>query len=224
MSSNPPTPARQCGLYLFAASARRGGLGAARAGGGRRGRRSPVAARAPHRLRRRRHRRPAVEVSTRGVNGNFCSHVKRALVFPRKFPVVTCRGRSEAWAALNHTAAYMSQLGRVIPIQVNAISVSVTYRTGLGYAETEIGKWRPETGAAKPPVQRRKSGICRPETWAHQHNPRECRQFSHSRKSQFCSRPSRRPSWSSMSRGRARRLRHGLHRSARARRRGQRMT
>jgi hypothetical protein len=65
---------------------------------GRRSTRSPqpAAARAPHRLRRRRHRRPAVEVSTRGVNGNFCSHVKRALVFPRKFPAVTCRGRSEA--------------------------------------------------------------------------------------------------------------------------------
>jgi hypothetical protein len=29
--------------------------------------------------------------------------------------------------------------------------VSVTYRTGLGRAETEIGKWRAETGAMKPP-------------------------------------------------------------------------
>ena len=57
--------------------------------------------------------------------------------------------------------------------------VSVTYRTGLGHAETEIGKWRAETGAAKPPVQSRKSGICRPETRARQHNPRECRRFSH---------------------------------------------
>jgi hypothetical protein len=28
--------------------------------------------------------------------------------------------------------------------------VSVTYRTGLGHAETEIGKWRAETGAAEP--------------------------------------------------------------------------
>jgi hypothetical protein len=60
--------------------------------------------------------------------------------------------------------------------------VSVTYRTGLGYTETEIGKWRAETGVAKPPVQSRKSGICRPETRARQPNPRECRQFSHSRK------------------------------------------
>lgn len=31
--------------------------------------------------------------------------------------------------------------------------VTVTYRTGLGQAETEIGKWRAETAAAKPPVQ-----------------------------------------------------------------------
>jgi hypothetical protein len=60
---------------------------------------------------------------------------------------------------------------------------SVPYRTGLGYAETEIGKWRGETGAAKPPVQSRKSGICRPETRARQPNPPECRQFSRSRKS-----------------------------------------
>ena len=30
--------------------------------------------------------------------------------------------------------------------------VSVTYRTGLGHAETEIGKWRAETGSTKPPV------------------------------------------------------------------------
>jgi hypothetical protein len=30
--------------------------------------------------------------------------------------------------------------------------VSVTHRTGLGHAETEIGKWRAETGAAKPSV------------------------------------------------------------------------
>ena len=60
---------------------------------------------------------------------------------------------------------------------------SVPYRTGLGYAETEIGKWRAETGGAKPPVQSRKSGICRPETRARQPNPQECRQFSRSRKS-----------------------------------------
>jgi hypothetical protein len=30
--------------------------------------------------------------------------------------------------------------------------VSTTHRTGLAHAETEIGKWRAETGAAKPPV------------------------------------------------------------------------
>ena len=30
--------------------------------------------------------------------------------------------------------------------------VSVTYRTGLGHAETEIGKWRAETGSTKSPV------------------------------------------------------------------------
>jgi hypothetical protein len=32
-------------------------------------------------------------------------------------------------------------------------SVSVTYRTGLGHAETEIGKWRAETGLTKPLVR-----------------------------------------------------------------------
>jgi hypothetical protein len=31
--------------------------------------------------------------------------------------------------------------------------VSVPYRTGLKLAETEIGNWRAETGAVKPPVQ-----------------------------------------------------------------------
>src|SRR5216684_4690358 len=31
--------------------------------------------------------------------------------------------------------------------------VSVTYRTGLWKVEMEIGKWRAETGARKPPVQ-----------------------------------------------------------------------
>jgi hypothetical protein len=36
------------------------------------------------------------------------------------------------------------------------------------YAETEIGKWRAETAAAKPPVQRRNSRICQPETRARQ--------------------------------------------------------
>jgi hypothetical protein len=61
--------------------------------------------------------------------------------------------------------------------------VSVTYRTGLGYAETEIGKWRAETGTAKPPIQRRNSRICQPETPARQPNPRECRRFSHTGKS-----------------------------------------
>jgi hypothetical protein len=38
--------------------------------------------------------------------------------------------------------------------------VSVTYRTGLGHAETEIGKWRAETGLTKPPVRTRNSRIC----------------------------------------------------------------
>jgi hypothetical protein len=65
----------------------------------------------------------------------------------------------------------------------SAKPVSVTYRTGLGRAETEIGKWRAETGAARPPVWTGNSRICRPETRARQPNPRECRQFSHSRKS-----------------------------------------
>jgi hypothetical protein len=31
--------------------------------------------------------------------------------------------------------------------------VSVTYRTDLGQAETEIGKWRAETGLTKPPIR-----------------------------------------------------------------------
>jgi hypothetical protein len=61
--------------------------------------------------------------------------------------------------------------------------VSVTYRTGLRHAETEIENWRAETGPSDPPVQGRKSGNCRPETRARQPNPRECRQFSHTRKS-----------------------------------------
>jgi hypothetical protein len=52
-----------------------------------------------------------------------------------------------------------------------------------GVSETEIGKWRAETGAARPPVWTGNSGICRPESRARQPNPRECRQFSHSRKS-----------------------------------------
>ncbi len=59
--------------------------------------------------------------------------------------------------------------------------VSVTYRTGLPHAETEIGKWPAETGAAKPPVQDRKSGNCRPETRAYPPNRRKCRGFFHTR-------------------------------------------
>src|SRR6266404_4151883 len=61
--------------------------------------------------------------------------------------------------------------------------VSVTCRTGLRRAETEIEKWRAETGAANPPIRDRESGNCRPETRAHLPNPRECRQLSHTRKS-----------------------------------------
>jgi hypothetical protein len=61
--------------------------------------------------------------------------------------------------------------------------VSVTCRTGLRYAETEIGNWRAETGAAKPPIHDRKSRNCRPETRVCQPNPRECRRFSHTGKS-----------------------------------------
>src|SRR5437868_15436507 len=61
--------------------------------------------------------------------------------------------------------------------------VSVTYRTGLRHAETEIGKWRPETGAPIPSVLDRKSGNCGTETRAYQPNPPECRRFLHTRKS-----------------------------------------
>src|SRR5580704_14048786 len=53
--------------------------------------------------------------------------------------------------------------------------VSVTYRTGLRHAETEIGKWVAETGAAKSPVWTGNFRICRPETPALQPNPGECR-------------------------------------------------
>ena len=62
-----------------------------------------------------------------------------------------------------------------------------TPQTGLRHisnrCRTEIGKWRAETAAAKPPVQRRNSRICQPETTARQPNPRECWRFSHTRKS-----------------------------------------
>jgi len=61
--------------------------------------------------------------------------------------------------------------------------VSVPYRTGLWHVETEIGKWRAETGAVKPPVQTWNSRICRPETRARQPNRRKCRRFSRTRKS-----------------------------------------
>ena len=37
--------------------------------------------------------------------------------------------------------------------------VSVTYRTGLRHAETEIGKWRAETGVRNPPALDRKCEI-----------------------------------------------------------------
>src|SRR6266853_1711884 len=42
--------------------------------------------------------------------------------------------------------------------------VSVTYRAGLRHVETEIGKWRAETDARKPPTWDRKPQNCRPET------------------------------------------------------------
>src|SRR5712671_5217407 len=37
--------------------------------------------------------------------------------------------------------------------------VSVTYRTGLRHVETEIGKWRAETDARKPPAGDQKPQI-----------------------------------------------------------------
>jgi hypothetical protein len=60
--------------------------------------------------------------------------------------------------------------------------VSATYRTGLRHVETEIGKWRTETGARKSPVQDQRARKCRPETRRCQPNPAECRAFSHTRK------------------------------------------
>jgi hypothetical protein len=38
--------------------------------------------------------------------------------------------------------------------------VSVKYRTGLSHAETEIEKWRAETGARNPPLQDRNTRNC----------------------------------------------------------------
>ena len=49
--------------------------------------------------------------------------------------------------------------------------ISVTNRTGLRHAETEIGNWRAETSARNPPVQDRNSGNCLPETRPHQAKP-----------------------------------------------------
>src|SRR5712691_11807462 len=65
----------------------------------------------------------------------------------------------------------------------NPEPVSVTYRTGLCHVETELGKWRAETGARNPLVLDRKCGNCGTETRAYQPNPPECRRFSHTRKS-----------------------------------------
>ena len=48
--------------------------------------------------------------------------------------------------------------------------VSVTYRAGLRHVETEIGKWRAETGDRNPTVHDQKSHNCRPETWARDPN------------------------------------------------------
>src|ERR1700731_1628275 len=55
--------------------------------------------------------------------------------------------------------------------------LSVRYRTGLRTAETEIEKWRAETGARNPPRKGRNTRNCQPETGAPQPNPRECRRF-----------------------------------------------
>src|SRR6266478_839798 len=44
--------------------------------------------------------------------------------------------------------------------------------TGLRRVETEIGKWRAETDARKPPTRDQKPQNCRPETRAHQPNRR----------------------------------------------------
>ena len=61
--------------------------------------------------------------------------------------------------------------------------VSVTYRTGLRYAETEIGKWRAETGAAKPPDSEPKVREFASQRLGPARILRECRQFSHRQKS-----------------------------------------
>src|SRR5665213_1765075 len=56
-------------------------------------------------------------------------------------------------------------------------------RTGLRHAETEIEKWRAETGARNAPVQDPKPGNRPTETQGCRPKPPECGQFSHTPKS-----------------------------------------
>src|ERR1700716_302679 len=69
--------------------------------------------------------------------------------------------------------------------------VSVNSRTSLRSAETEIGKWRAETGARNPRPKDGNARNCRPETGARQPNPREYQRFSQTRKNQ----PGDRTAW-----------------------------
>src|SRR6202035_69412 len=64
-------------------------------------------------------------------------------------------------------------------------------RTSLRSAETEIGKWRAETGARNPRPKDGNARNCPPETGARQPNPREDKRFSQTRKNQ----PGDRTAW-----------------------------
>jgi len=59
--------------------------------------------------------------------------------------------------------------------------VSVPCRTGLRRTETEIENPRPESDAAKPPIEGQDLGNCQAETRVFEPRPQECRRFSRSR-------------------------------------------
>jgi hypothetical protein len=71
------------------------------------------------------------------------------------------------------------QRSRSTPQERFCEPASVSYRTGLRHAKTEIRKWPPETCARKRPIHGRRPGILAPETRGLQPKPREGRRFSH---------------------------------------------